>query len=152
VICTGSACLQWPVEPGDVAIFEPRCCQRLSIICSRTKNIPVQCLSRDCAELVLVLHPRPPRSVLKSRSIVEVSTPRHNQLPGRPNILLTPIVREVVDVPRWLRAQGTIVLSPVLQDGAARPRYCAGIVFLVACPILRVGILRAGRRFLGTRM
>ena len=59
---------------------------------------PIQCLRTDRLELVPLFPPSPPASVLQTGAVGNcVLLPSH-ALPGAPDVLLAPLVREVVDL------------------------------------------------------
>lgn len=75
-------------------------------------NKPVECLRRDGLEVVLCLDPCPPGRILEPCRVAAKAIPVGNDmLPGRPNVLLLPIMRQVVDMTSGLCPNCSVVYS-----------------------------------------
>lgn len=88
-------------------------------IARKTEHAPVQRLGANSLELVALLPPRPPAGVLEPNTIGNLVLLARHRPPRRPDVLLGPVVREVVNANRR-QPRLDVRIIWVVRDGAGR--------------------------------
>ena len=102
---------------------------RSTKICSvcphtHTAHVPVKSLRTDRLQLIPLLPPRPPTRILQTHPIGDGVLLARHAPPRPPNVLLLPVVRQIIDLPLRLGLAGGVVRHGV-RDGDEEDREVA---------------------------
>lgn len=84
------------------------------------QHLPIQLFRRDGAQIATRLGPCAPGSIFETRGIIIPATLGHDVSPGGPDVLLGPVVGQIVDMASGLSARRAVVLG--MLNGLRRAR------------------------------